>query len=196
MTRVLLATLTGGNVSEDYHGSIIDLIENPLNDVKVKTVRARGGGMSVAHKRNVVVKHFTEGPFDKLLFVDSDIKFTTHDLRALVDSGKDIVGARAYGYSEERDETFPNWQPISESPKETGLEECSHIGMDFTLLSRHALEVLGVRPAEGWPFGYGTIGDLYAATEDVLFCHRAREAGLSVFVNLDARVYHAKTRLV
>lgn len=192
--RILLATLTAGTVSAHYCDSLADLLENPISGVGVRHVFVRGGPR-LANQRNIALKYFLETEGGKLLFVDADIKFTTNDLKILLDSDKDIVGARSYGYSEERDETFPNWQPVDES-QQKGLIECSHIGMDFTLISRSAIEKLGVRPNEGWPYGYGAVGDLYAATEDILFCHRAREAGLKVFVNADARVYHDKSRLV
>jgi hypothetical protein len=195
MIQVLLATLTPGNVSAHYCSSLADLLKHPLPDIDIEPVFVHGGP-ATAHQRNTVCKYFLESPADKLLFVDADIKFTPTDLQVLLDSNKEIVGARAYGYSQTRDQVHPNWRPISSDLKEKGLIECSHIGMDFTLISREALEIIGVRPAEGWPYGHGIVNGLYTSTEDILFCHSAREAGLQIFVNADARVYHAKTRLV
>jgi len=196
-TNVLLATLTAGIVSADYCGSLADLLENPLPGVEVKHVLVHGSGGGLAHQRNMAAKYFMENGGDKLLFVDSDISGEfAKNLKLLLDSDKDIVGARTFGYSKASNETFPNWKPISEQPGETGLEPCKHIGMDFTLLSRGAIQTLGVRPADSWPYGYGTVDGLATATEDILFCRRAIEAGLTIFVNHDARVYHAKTVLV
>lgn len=192
--RVLLATLTPATVSAHYCDSLAELLENPLPAVKVTHVLAIGGPM-LGHTRNIVSKGFLSSVSDYLLFVDSDIKFTRNDLKLLLDCNQNICGARYYGYSPDRDETYPTWKPVDAS-KHEGMIECYHVGMGFTLISRKALEALGVRPEESWPFGYTQVDGLAGSTEDVPFCHRAREAGLKVFVNTDARVYHDKSRLV
>ncbi len=187
--RVLLATLTAGSVSAHYCSSLADLLSDPVPWYKFSHILAHGGPL-VAHQRNVVVKHFLGIDSDYLLFVDADIKFAQEDIRLLLDSKKDIVGARYYGYSEARDDTYPTWQPLDDQPKENELIECSHIGMGCTLISREALVKLGEKP-----FGHDVIDDLYTG-EDVTFCHRAKAEGIPCFINKDARVFHVKARLI
>src|SRR5438552_9214316 len=110
MTRVLLASPISWTVSSHFCGAFADLLEDPIPSVEVKHQFARGGPR-LANQRNLLVRYFLEETTsDYLLFVDSDIKFTRTDLETLLDSRKSIVGARSYGYSEARDETFPNWQ--------------------------------------------------------------------------------------
>lgn len=186
MIRVLLATLTAGNVSAHFCSSLADLLSKPITGVRVDHLLVHGGPQ-VAHQRNMAVKHFLETSNDYLLFVDSDIRFEPRDIDLLLDSNKDIVGARYYGYSEARDEPFPTWKPIE--PKESGLIECSHIGTGCILIRRKVLEKMPT------PFGFDII-DGCATTDDVTFCHRATDAGFKVFLNADARVYHMKSRLV
>src|SRR6266478_9269202 len=126
MTRVLLATLTPGAVSAHYAGSLADLLRDPIPDGDVMHLFVHGGPRP-AHQRNVAVRYFLalEQPADYLLFVDSDHKFTTPDIKLLLDSEQDIVGARYYGYSMERNETYPTWKPLADKPPEMGLIEYS-----------------------------------------------------------------------
>ena len=196
MIRILLVTLTAGTVSAHYAGSLADLLRDPIPDVDVMHLFVHGGPRP-AHQRNVAVRYFLalEQPADGLLFVDADHKFTKQDVKLLIDSQQDIVGARYYGYSEARNETYPTWKPIADKPPETGLIECSHVGMGCTLIRYSVLDKLNIRPGQAWPFAEETVEGLDAG-EDVTFCHRARLAGLRVFLNADARVFHAKTGLI
>lgn len=196
MTRVLLATLTSGTVSAHYCGSLADLLSEPILDVDVMHLFVHGGPRP-AHQRNVAVRYFLalDQPADYLLFIDADQKFTTPDIKLLLDSNQDIVGARYYGYSADRNETYPTWKPLADNPPETGLIECSHVGMGCTLIKYNAMDKLNIRPGEAWPFAENTVEGLDAG-EDVTFCHRARLAGLRVFLNADTRVFHAKTGLI
>src|SRR5258708_5249424 len=97
MTRVLLATLTDGTVSAHYAGAKDDLLYDPIPDVDVKPIFVRGGPR-LANQRNIALQYFLalDQPAHFVLFVDSDIKFSKSDLQLLLDSNKDIVGARSY----------------------------------------------------------------------------------------------------
>ncbi len=79
----------------NYTNSLIKLLStNPPEDISFSmAIHLHSGSAMISHARNDCVKHFLNGPYTKLLFVDADIGFEPDDFWRLLRKDEDIAFA-------------------------------------------------------------------------------------------------------
>lgn len=141
--------------------------------------------------------------YDYIMWIDSDIIFTTENFEKLLSNNVDICGgvylmdggkqfAAVQNWNEEKfkeNGTFDFLTPddISKSPR---LIEVAYSGFGFLLIKRGVFEKIKYP----W-FGpkYQTIGNCHDfASEDVSFCIKARESGFKIHIDPTVWVRHEK----
>lgn len=159
-------------------------------------------GSSILTKaRNILVGQFLDTDFTDLLFVDTDITFTVHDVIRMmaVATEKDVVagacprrdGQRLFYFEAEKDLEFDN----------QGLLKVDKAGTGFMLIRRHVIENL-VNAHPEWKYWddiqgkeYYSIFDFFSGPdgymgEDYLFCKRVHEAGMTVYLDPETNLGH------
>jgi GT2 family glycosyltransferase len=141
--------------------------------------------------------------YDYIMWIDSDIIFTTQNFEKLLSNDVDICGglylmdggkqfAVVKNWNEEKFKTngtfdFLTPDDISKSP---ALMEVAYTGFGFLLIKRGVFEKIKYP----W-FGpkYHTIGNCVDfASEDVSFCLKAKEFGFKIYVDPTVWVRHQK----
>lgn len=151
--------------------------------------------------RNNLSKQAVDGGFDRILWLDSDMKFDPdlfERLSADMDEGLDIVGGIyfsrkaplvpvvyqkvGYYHNEEDDSVTPAALNYYEYPKDE-LFPCEGIGFGAVLVSVDLVKK--VQDKHGLPFspilGFG---------EDLSFCVRARDVGATIYCDSRIKVGH------
>jgi GT2 family glycosyltransferase len=141
--------------------------------------------------------------YDYIMWIDSDILFTSEQFDKLLSNNMDICGGLYLMDGGGQFAAVRNWDEkvfqkngkfdfltpddISKSPN---LMEVVYSGFGFLLIKRGIFESIKYP----W-FGpvYTTIGECHDfASEDVSFCMRAREAGFKIYVDPTVWVKHEK----
>ena len=151
--------------------------------------------------RNNLSKQAVDGGFDRILWLDSDMKFDPdlfERLSADMDEGLDIVGGIyfsrkaplvpvvyqkvGYYHNEEDDSVTPAALNYYEYPKDE-LFPCEGIGFGAVLVKTDLIKK--VQDKHGLPFspilGFG---------EDLSFCVRARDVGATIYCDSRVKVGH------
>jgi len=148
--------------------------------------------------RNSLVEFVLDGDFEYLWFMDDDHAFSPDLLWRLLRWEKDLVVPvclmRTHPYYpvtfSERLEDDANgnarYLPVHYPDQEqSGLIELEAGGCAGMLIHRNVLEAL----ESPW-FEYGF------ASEDLLFCQKAKDAGFTIYCDLEARLGHITTAVV
>jgi len=162
-------------------------------------VCARASSTYISSARNSLMSEDPHkkvlGDFDGYITIDHDMEFTVSQLDALVESGRNIIGGayrQAYknrlcaGYFDKG--KGAGWNGDFLPVDQKGIVEVDWHGTGMLYISRPAAE--GIE----FPFFGARViehGDERAVvTDDVDFCMRAKDVGLSVYCNADIRVEH------
>jgi GT2 family glycosyltransferase len=141
--------------------------------------------------------------YDYIMWIDSDIMFTTEQFMQLLSHGSDIVsgvylmqGGREFATVKDWDEeyfkvngSFRHFTPQDLEGSEE-LIEVAYTGMGFMLMKKGVMESLEYpwfKPIEKC---IGSMVDF--TTEDVSFCLRAKEAGWRILIDPAVKVGHEK----
>lgn len=142
--------------------------------------------------RNMLVERSLEMGSEWILFMDDDHVFPSDILLRLLSHDQPIVGSL---YLRRHSPFAPNaflhlnddfsYQPIDLTtlPQE-GLLKVKAVGTAGMLIRSEVFREI----AEPW-FEYGQVGK-WGASEDIVFCEKAAEAGFEVFVDLGAKLGH------
>jgi len=130
-------------------------------------------GTLLPNQRTQLTKKVLESLFSHILFIDSDMRFPEDTVMRLLAHGKEIVGANC----KQRQADLTTTGIDSEG--KTGLEEVEKIGFGVTLIDTRVFTKI----AEPW-FATPFDGEQFVG-EDIFFCHKAKEAGLQIFVDHD-----------
>lgn len=144
--------------------------------------------------------------YDYIMWIDSDILFNNDSFYRLLQHDKDIVAGlymmnngREFATVEnwdieffKREGYFPFLTP-EDIKNRKGLIEVSYTGMGFTLVKYGVFEKIGYPWFRPVNFDMGN-GIVDFCSEDVGFCHVAREAGFNIWVDPTIRVGHEKRR--
>lgn len=198
---IFVAYASNGFVRQEFLESLLEVQETLNSKYHLRIMGAVGGPLISKH-RNILSERFLASKEDYLLFADSDMAFRAEHIVELINSDKPIVGALYFGVPYGSHETFTvalketargRLLPIprSELP-ESGCLEVDSVGMGLCLIKRKVIETLGANHEELRPFAE-TLVDGKARGEDVTFCLRAKEAGFTTWLNLNARVGHVKS---
>lgn len=144
-------------------------------------------GYSVAAMRETMAKEALRGGYSHLLMLDSDMVYPKHTLTDLIEADKDIVG----GWGLRRwpphiplimMATDQRWVVQYVFPATNGLQEVGAVGGAGTLIKREVFE----KVHQPWfSDKKRTAPDGVDVSEDVYFCQRARDAGVSVWCKTD-----------
>ena len=171
-------------------------------------LHVNAGDSSVCRSRNTLAGIFLEGEFTDLIFIDSDIVFTTQDLVRLLSHDEDVVG----GFYPKKKAGEPDWV-FNALPdhlsvgRPDGLMEVSYMGTGFLRIRRHVFErMILARPAMAYSTDHDHYRTEYAffvdevrrdftgrdryLTEDWNFCARCADLGIKVFGDTAIRLKH------
>jgi hypothetical protein len=146
----------------------------------------------LAGARNMLVERSLQEGSEWLMFMDDDALFPEDQLMRLLAHEKDVTCSLYL----QRQQPF---SPIAYSGVEDGLYMPLHLP-DYPsegLIEIHAAGASGMlirsevfRAIEYPWFEHGRVGDLWNASEDLIFCEKAHEAGFDIYLDLEARLGH------
>jgi len=146
-----------------------------------------GEGTLVPRVRTALLNIFKKhSEYDYLIFIDSDQTFTQDTIYRLINSGKDIIGCPtqirgggAYNIYF-REEGDINYKPLKEII-EKGIVRVDAIGFGLVCLSRNVCNF------------FDKIEMTNMMSEDIYFCHKAKELGFEIFSDNDRIMGHLVT---
>jgi len=206
---VVIGYIHGGWVRAEFLTSMLNACSGPKASQAVGGAISTTAGPLIALARNVLVGQFLEGPFEWLLFIDTDILFTEDAPDRLLASAlaDDLPVVSAMYHVFEQDKKIPAvYLNMAEPPvldlqaaeirPGAGTVRVTATGAGFLLINRKVLEEIRERSdGEHCWFREATIEGRDIG-EDVSFCLRVAMAGYSVHVNTDVQVGHMKTALL
>lgn len=188
--HVLVCTPTNGDVKRGYAFSVAQAIAYfaQIKSDFDKYIDIQGVNSSnLVENRHILVSRAFMAEATHLLFWDSDIKAPPDCIVRLLEHGHPIV---AINYSKKEPEARPtafldtdNYVgPCWTQDHHTGLQEVSSCGFGLMLIDMRVLQALKT-PL----FKFEQIGaeGIQTLSEDVYFCHKAREAGFPVLIDHD-----------
>lgn len=160
--------------------------------------------------RNVVVREFMKLDADYLLFIDSDIEWTTDDLKQLYSNlSPDYVlggyylnpyptGVQPVVYEwEELEEDRWSMLPIDEeellaNADDNGLASCTAIGTGFMCIPRKILEACALKANPPLEYFCQPVIKNVHLGEDLGFCLRVHDLGFDVKIDCNIKLTHNK----
>lgn len=219
--RVLLATPAyGAVVSAPYAQSLHQTVAGLIADGVDYGVYMLSNESLVQRARDRMATHALEEGYDRLLFIDADVRWTYPQVRRLLDAGEPVVGGT---YPLKRlplqlnfnllpeDRAFEDRSPAGlerlrrERADPRGLVRVRHVPAGFLCVSREALQTLreradtyrsecpgseGQRLVNFFPVGLAH-GRLLS--EDWMFCELCAGAGIPVHLDTRVVVEHVGT---
>ncbi|UOF77895.1 putative glycosyltransferase [Caudoviricetes sp.] len=143
-------------------------------------------GTLIADQRVDLAKAAIDAGADWTLWLDTDMRFPKSALDRLLAHDKEIVGCN---YStrvvppEPTATAFKDgeWVKVYTKPDSTGLEPVDFLGFGVTLVKTDVFKRL---EAPWFHLGYSTVNNKFIG-EDMYFCLKAKEAGVSSFIDHD-----------
>lgn len=204
--RFVIAYCHGGTVHTDFMTSVLDLLRVDGGPDGRHLFAGQIGvrGLYIGQSRNEAVALFLkQDKAEWLLFVDTDIIFTTEEVYALINSANAqeaaIMAGVYFGYL-----NGTLW-PVLFSKRADGMygpvlsftddrvQSIDACGMGFTLIHRRVLDALRDESDPWCWFGH----DLYMGKrmgEDICFCYRASKLGYAMYADGRVKVRHIKSR--
>lgn len=208
MKKIFIGTPAyDGKVDVPYAMALLDTCEILKANFIEPIVRVPVCGSLLVADRNRILEMFWQSEADYLLCIDSDLGWDPRVVMRLINSGKDFCGG-VYPGRKGNGFTF---RPITEEDgrivmcPETKLLKMEYIPAGFMLLTRDAIRKM----RDKFPELYYSPKDSRSQTEstyclfntevwegefwgeDYVFCRRAREAGLEIWVDPLIEFNHA-----
>jgi GT2 family glycosyltransferase len=146
----------------------------------------------IAGARNSIVRRALDSGSEWVLFIDDDHVYPSDLLYRLLEHDEDVVGSlylrRAQpfapvAFSERGEDGLYQSIDLTELPSE-GLLKVKAIGASGLLIKCEVFRAI----EEPW-FEYGRVGT-WDASEDIIFCEKAEQAGFNIYVDLAAQLGH------
>lgn len=193
-----------GMVHTDYVRSLLSFNTASIN----YSFLSLGGESLITRARNTITAHFHHNKiFTHLLFLDGDVFLDGNDLKKMLATERDIIGAPVPL------KTFEKGKPVfnisGSLGEENGLAIVERLGTAAMMLSRKAVTALvddaidggRVYGANALARGIGDSEELYDVfqvgvkesvylSEDFWVCYRLRELGFKIYVDLSIRTRH------
>lgn len=203
---VLMAYIHNGMVHELFMQSIVRYLrEDAKRDGTFHSLNS-SIGLYLDVNRNASAQRFMSTDAEILLFVDTDIGFTTDQVYTLIDSLDPdtalIVSGLYFGYVGTTRNLLPVWFQDYDGKTGTvpeinpGMQQIVACGMGFCAIHRNAMEQIGEAYPQSWFDRITEMrnGQKHNLGEDMAFCWRAKEVGIPIFGNGDVVVDHMKWR--
>jgi len=193
-----------GMVHTDYVNSLMSFNIAGLN----YSFLSLGGESLITRARNTILAHFHHNKtFTHLLFLDGDVFLDGKDVKKMLETGHDVIGAPVpLKTLEDGKPVFNISGPLGE---EENLAVVERLGTAAMILSRKAVTVLvedaikdgRVYGANPLARGIGDTEEIYDVfqvgvrngdylSEDYWVCCRLRDLGFKVYVDLSIRTRH------
>lgn len=151
-------------------------------------------GSLIYDSRDAIALHAIENDYDYVLYVDSDMVFTSEDVKRLVAHDTDICSGLYLTRHGENENVcyskiitrrrFPYRQPeLIHDTKTSGYGSVAAVGFGFCLIKCSALKSMFKRYKSLFEPNWG-VG------EDIAFCIRARKCGYEIFADRDVNLGH------
>lgn len=211
MKKVMIATPAyEGKVHAQYATSLVDTAGHLAQNGYQPDIRIACGGSLLVHDRNRILTEFMDSDAEYLLCVDSDLGWHPAAVLRLLQADKEFSG----GCYPARDGKGFHFRPVLNENKsiaideETKLLKMEYIPAGFMLLKRDAVEKMQRHfshtyykpkdPRNPDNGGYMLFdlevheGEFWG--EDYVFCRRAREAGVDIWIDPVIEFDHAGIR--
>lgn len=169
---------------------------------------AIGNESLISRARNHIFSYFYHHPeYTHLLFLDADMYISGQDIKKLVESGKDVVGAAV---RLKADNVIYNFN-AKELKEEENYYLVDKLGTAVFMLSRKAVtDLVGLAKSKGWTYGrtsvlsndpehipeemydvfkVGVHDGLYLS-EDFYLCHYLKLLGYNIYVDRTIKTIH------
>lgn len=167
------------------------------NEIPVEIIINSSGSLLVA-ERNKIIETFMNSSCTHLLCIDSDLGWPSQAVLAMMQSGNEFVA----GIYPSRGEKSFIFRPKLNEDKSLVKNDKNQIGMEyipagFMLLKRSVIEKMrekfpelyyepkadSLKFAKGWCFFNTEVWNGEFWGEDYVFCRKAREAGVDIWVD-------------
>jgi hypothetical protein len=206
MKKVMIATPAyDGRVHVPYAISLSETTMLLLNNgVQVAYNITTSGSLLVA-ERNRILKLFMQSDATHLLCVDSDLGWVPQFVLKMLLADKEFI-AGVYPGRDGKSFTFRTFNKDDSSiVEENGLLKMQYIPAGFMLMTRSVVEKLmkkfpelyfepkheSMKKENGWLFFNTELWDGEFWGEDYVFCRKAREAGVDIWVDPLIQFDHA-----
>lgn len=153
----------------------------------------------IQRSRNDLFRIAAEGECD-LLFIDSDIEFHPDWIFALMDSGKDIIGAPCPKKSPTVEQYNVRMLEGGIDIDNDGFAEVQGVGTGFMFVSKDAVQKIWEESApyvnegrEGRMVFDVEVHDGELVGEDMVFCKKARDLGFPIWIHAGMTCNHIGT---
>src|SRR3990167_723729 len=188
MYKILIGLPVYRTISVKTAFSLIEMIKNTPHELQT----IFQDGVFVHQNQNNIVDYAVENKYDYVFLLEHDMVFEPETLNKLLADDKDIICANYNFRSEPRQSMVFRFNakgeleniPQRELPKETF--EAGAIPTGLTLIKTEVFKKL-TKPY--FFYEYNSEGKM-ESSQDVYFCQKAREAGLSVWCNPTIEVGH------
>jgi hypothetical protein len=205
----------GGQLHIDACKSLIEMVSSGINYQWF----AIGNESLISRARNHIFSYFIKNKqFTHLLFVDADMYISGMDVKKLMESGQDVIGAGVrlkadniiYNFNAKELKAYnEKWE---ETPDMTGrYYSVDKLGTAVIMLSRKACEdLMMLAKSKNWVYGRSSVlsndpdnvpdemydvfkvgveGGLYLS-EDYYLCHYLKMLGYNIYVDRAIRTIH------
>jgi hypothetical protein len=207
--KVMIATPAySGKVDIPYALSLAETMHTlRLHGIGVQPMITASGSLLVA-ERNRIVQSFWESDCTHLLCIDGDLGWPAQAVMAMLDSGKEFVAGVYPARGPERTFLFrPVTQADGQIVTDKHLLKMLYIPAGFMLIAKSAIAKMRDthpdlyyepkdkrnNPEPGYCFFNTEVWDGEFWGEDFVFCRKAREAGVEIWVDPLIQFDHAGT---
>lgn len=208
--KVMIATPAySGKVDIPFALSLADTMHLlRLHQVEVQPLITASGSLLVA-ERNRIVQAFWESDCTHLLCIDSDLGWPAQAILAMLESKKEFVAGVYPARGEKNVFLFrPVYKEDGSIVNEKHLLKMQYIPSGFMLIARSAIAKMrdahpdlyyepkdknAANPAPGYCFFNTEVWEGEFWGEDFVFCRKAREAGVEIWVDPLIQFDHAGT---
>jgi hypothetical protein len=212
MKKVMIATPAySGNVTIPYTLSFAQTLAIlQLHGIEVQPMITASGSLLVA-ERNRIVQAFWESDCTHLLCIDADLGWPVQAVLAMLDADKEFIAgvypARGQSNSFIFRPVKGENERIVQDVEKKHLLKMEYIPAGFMLISRSAIEKMREKhtdlyyepkdkrnnPETGYCFFNTEVWNGEFWGEDFVFCRKAREAGVDIWVDPFIQFDHAGT---
>jgi GT2 family glycosyltransferase len=206
--KILIGMPTDGNLTTEFVDSYIGLLFNTQKHFQnVVFQHYFIKGVRTDKNRNQIVDKFLKDGYDYLLFLDTDMTYPKDIIIKYIESGKELIGCVyfkrvpphhpvLYKFSNNSDTPFSTIDPIS-LPQGVPVE-VDGLGTGGMFIKRSVFEKLEAAGRDPW-FKYGDNYHLpyktaNQTTHDLMFCKKAKDIGIEIFVHTGVYCGHLETR--
>lgn len=163
------------------------------------------GNAFVGHARNQVAQRFMDSGFRDLMFIDADIGFNALDVVSLCKAEPEIVFG-LYLMKQSKPQ-YPGLfvDPLERHPSDSRLLKMQYGPTGFMRVRKEVFEAMMKRWPDDWYIDGATKDKTYDffpggrhgnnfMSEDIAFCHKAREVGFDLWAMQDIPLKHTGSK--